>query len=185
MRSLAALVWCLAALAATRPAVGQRVAGLGPGARIRLEAPSLGGQLTGTLVGWEFDTLRVRVDGDTPGLALIVPAGSVTRLDVRRERRMTLEGTGLGVLAGTLLALAASPEVVDEDGNCTTLECLAYHVSPRLETRLAVLGVTGALLGTIVGSETKTARWATVPWPRLSVGATPDGGLSLGVRISF
>ena len=98
---------------------------------------------------------------------------------------MTLEGAGLGVVAGTLLALAASSDWVDENGECTTPECLAYRVSPHLKTRIAVLSVVGALLGTIVGSETKTTTWATVPLKRLNVNATQDGGLTLGLRISF
>ena len=185
MRPLAALVWSLALLVVARPAEGMQAPHLEAGARIRFDAPSLGGRLTGTLVAWELDTLVVRVDGDAPGLALVVPADSVTRIDVRRERRMTLEGAGLGVLAGTLLALVASPDWVDENGSCTALECLAYKVSPHLDTRIAVLGVTGGLLGTIVGSETKTTTWTTVQLKRLNVGPTQDGGLALGMRISF
>lgn len=185
MRRLTALVWCSALLAVTRPVNCTQAPRLDAGARIRFDAPSLGGRLTGTLVAWDFDTLVVRVDGYAAGLALIVPADSVSRIDVRRERSMTLEGAGLGALAGTLLALVASPDWVDENGECTTAECLAYKVSPHLGTRTAVLGVAGALLGTIVGSETKTATWTTVHRKRLNVGATPDGGLALGLRISF
>jgi hypothetical protein len=40
---------------------------------------------------WESDTLFVRVEGDAAGLTLMLPADSVTRLDVRRERPMTVE----------------------------------------------------------------------------------------------
>jgi hypothetical protein len=50
-------------------------------------------------------------------------------------------------------------------------------VSPHADTRVAVLGGVGALLGTIVGSETKTVSWARVP--------LRGGGLALGLRISF
>lgn len=136
-------------------------------------------------MAWESDTLVVTVDGDAPGLALIVPADSVIRIDVRRERRMTLEGMGLGVLAGTLLAVVASPDLVDDNGNCTTAACLAYKVSPHVETRIAVLGVVGALLGSIVGSSTKTVTWANLPLERLNVGVTQDRGLALGATFSF
>lgn len=114
-----------------------------------------------------------------------MPADSVTHIDVRRERRNTLYGAGVGLLAGTLTALAADPDWVDENGECTTLSCLAYRVSPHLDTRVAVLGVAGALLGTIVGSGEKTATWAPVHFKRLNVGPAPDGGLALGVRITF
>ena len=172
-------------LAPPTPAACAQAPRPGPGARIRFDAPSLGGRLTGTLVAWESDTLVVRVDGDAEGLALIVPADSVTRIDVRRERRMTLEGAGVGLLGGTLLALVASPDWVDENGDCLTLPCLAYKVSPNLDTRVAVLGFVGTLLGTIVGSETKHVTWAPVHLEGLNVGPAPNGGLTLGVRISF
>lgn len=185
MRLIAAVVW--STLLVTRPALGMQVPRprLEPGARIRFDAPGFGGRVIGTLEEWESDTLVVRVNGDAPGLVLVVPVDSVSRLEVRRERSMTIEGALLGVLAGTLLAAVASPDVVDENGNCTTAECLAYKVSPHFNTRLTVLGIAGALLGTIVGSETRNVTWATVPLERLSVDATPNGGLALGVRIAF
>lgn len=184
MRPLVAFVCWPVLLAVSRPAVCAQ-APLKPGARIRFEAPSLGGRLTGTLKAWESDTLVVRVDGDAEGLGLIVPIDSVTRIDVRRERSNALYGAGVGLLAGTLTALTASADWVDENGDCTTLPCIAYKVSPHLDTRLAVLGIAGALLGTIVGSAEKTATWAPVHLERLSVGPAPDGGLALGVRITF
>jgi hypothetical protein len=136
-------------------------------------------------VAWEPDTLVVSEDGQAEGLRLIILADSVSRIEVRRQRRMTLEGLGVGLLAGTLLAVAASPDSVDEDGNCTPLVCLAYKVSPNLDTRIAVLGLVGALAGVIVGSETKTHTWSPVQLERLVAGPAPGGGLALGVRISF
>lgn len=185
VRSLLALLCSLAVLAVSRPAVCAQAPRLKPGARIRFDAPSLDGRLTGTLVAWVSDTLVVRVDGDAAGLNLMVPVDSVSRIDVYRERRMTLEGMSLGLLSGTLLALVASPDCVDENGDTQALACLAYKVSPHLDTRVAVLGGVGALLGTIIGSETKTARWAPVRLERLNIGPAPGGGLALGVRISF
>jgi hypothetical protein len=185
VRSLYLLPLCLAALAVSPPAWCAQAPRLKPGARVRFDAPSLEGRLTGTLVSWESDTLLVRVDGDAAGLNLMVPVDSVTRIDVRRERRMTLEGATLGFLGGTLLALVASPDCVDENGESTALACLAYKVSPDLDTRITVLGAVGALVGVIVGSETKKRTWAPVNLHRLDVGPAPGGGLSLGVRISF
>ncbi len=185
MRPFVALVCLPALLALSRPAECAQAPRLEPGARIRFDAASLGGRLTGTLVTWESDTLMVKVDGYAEGLNLIVPVDSLSRIDVRRERRMTLEGVGLGLLAGTLTALAADPDWVDENGDCTTVPCLAYKVSPHLDTRLAVFGLAGALLGTIVGSETKTVTWAPVHLERLNVGPAPGGGLALGLRITF
>jgi len=185
MRLVAALVCYTALLGGLRPAQCLQAPRLKPGARIRLDAPNLGGRMTGTLVAWEADTLVVNVEGDAPGLGLIVPVDSVTRIDVGRERRMTLEGAGVGVLAGTLLALAASPDWVDENGDCTTPACMAYEVSPHLDTRLAVLGAAGALLGAIVGAETTTESWVRVSLQGVNLGGTQDSGLALGVRIFF
>lgn len=91
-------------------------------------------------------------------------------------------------MTGALVAWvseAASPDWVDENGDCTTAECLAYRVSPHLDTRLAVLGVAGALLGAIVGAGTRTAGWVRVPLEGLHLGATQDSGLALGVTIFF
>lgn len=184
MRRLVALVWWPAFLALLRPAECTQTPRIEPGSRIRFDAPSLGGRLTGTLVSWESDTLLVKVDGDAEGLQTIVPADSVTRLDVRGERRMIPEGAALGLLAGVVLAAIADPNWVDENGDCT-LPCLAYEVSPNLDTRVAVLSVAGVLVGAIMGSQTKTTTWATVPLQGLQVRPAPDAGLALGVRISF
>lgn len=185
MRQPALLVWCFALLTLAPPAECTQSTRLKPGARIRFDASSLGDRMTGSLVRWETDTLIVRVDGDAPGLALVIPTDSVTRLDVQHERAMTLEGLGLGVLAGSVLALVADPDALDEDGNCTTAQCLAYQVSPILGTRVRVLAGLGALLGIIVGSETKTQTWSAIPLDRLTIDGTSDGGLALGVRIWF
>lgn len=185
-RPVAALLSCLSFLLIARSAKCVQAPRVEPGARIRFTAPNMGDdRLTGTLRAWERDTLAVTVDEYASGLLLIVPTDSITRLDVRRERRMTLEGMGLGVLAGALVAVAASPDWVDENGNCTTLACLAYRLSPDVETRIEALGVFGAVLGAIAGSGEKSRRWETVPLRRLSVGATRDGGVALGIRISF
>jgi len=58
-------------------------------------------------------------------------------------------------------------------------------VSPHLDTRLAVLGAAGTLLGVIAGSGEKKRSWVQVPLERLEVGPAPGGGLALGLRISF
>ncbi len=152
---------------------------------MRLDAPSQGGRLTGTLVAVESDTLVVREDGQAEGLRLIILTDSIARLEVRRERSMAFEGAGMGLLAGVLTALAADPNWVDENGECTTLPCVAYKVSPHLDTRLAVLGLVGTLLGAIGGSGEKTHSWVQVPLQRLEVGPTTGGGMALGLRISF
>ena len=182
MRPIQPVLSLLALLTLPDCAPGAQAPLLEPGARVRLSARGLGGQLTGTLVAWEFDTLVVRVDGE--GLGLIVPRDSITRIDVRGERPMILEGVGVGVLGGALLGLIASPDWVDENGECM-LACLAYEVSPDVGTRVAVLSVLGAVLGGLAGSGVKADTWTPVRLERLNVGPAPGGGLALGVRFSF
>lgn len=152
---------------------------------MRLDAPSQGGRLTGTLLAVESDTLVMEEDGQAAGLRLIILTDSISRLEVRRERSMAFEGAGLGLLGGTLLALVASPDCTDENGEDQTLACLAYKVSPNPETRFFALAVVGTLVGVMVGSETKTQKWAPVRLPRPFIGPTPGGGMALGLRISF
>ena len=152
---------------------------------MRLDAPSQGGRLTGKLLAVESDTLVMEEDGQAAGLRLIILTDSISRLEVRRERSLTLEGAGLGLLFGTLVALAADPNWVDENGECTTLPCVAYEVSPHLDKRLAVLGLVGTLAGAIAGAGEVKHRWVQVPLQRLQVGPTPGGGMALGLRISF
>ena len=176
MRSLPPIACCLGLLAVTRPAAGAQASRLTPGARVRLDAPSAGGQLTGTLIVLEPDTLVIAEDGQAAGLRLIILTDSIARLEVQRERSLALEGAILGVLGGTLLALAASPDCVDENGESQTLACLAYKVSPHLETRINVLGGLGALVGIIAGSDTKKRWWMPVPL---------NGGRAIGLSISF
>jgi len=179
------LICCLASLAVSRPAFGTQSTRLQPGARVRLDAPSQGGRLTGKLLAVESDTLVMEEDGQAAGLRLIILTDSISRLEVRRERSLTLEGAGLGLLFGTLVALAADPNWVDENGECTTLPCVAYEVSPHLDKRLAVLGLVGTLAGAIAGAGEVKHRWVQVPLQRLQVGPTPGGGMALGLRISF
>ena len=186
MRRPVELLLCLALLvvAHPRPADCTQTHRLDPGARIRFDVPSLGDRMSGTLVRWAADTLVVSVDGDAPGLALMIPTDSVTRIDLREEHAMTMEGIGVGALAGVLLAVVASPDWVDDEGNCT-IACLAYDVSPHVDTRMAVLGLTGAVLGAVAGSGTKRVRWTTVHLKQVLVAPTSDGGLALGFQIRF
>jgi len=58
---------------------------------VRLEAHSQGGQLTGTLVRFENDTLAMEEDGQPAGLRLIILTDSISRLEVRQQRSLALE----------------------------------------------------------------------------------------------
>ena len=174
MRRLAA-VWCLVLLSLTRPAECTQSPRIEPGSRIRFDAANLGFRLTGRMVRFEPAAMVVALDGDAPGLSVMVPTDSISALAVHHERRMVAEGVLIGSLAGVAIGALASPDWVDDEGDCTIL-CMAYEVSPNADTRMAVLGLAGAVLGAIVGAETKTSSWIAVPL---------QAQLALGVRLSF
>jgi hypothetical protein len=174
MRRLAAVA-CLTLLLAARPALCTQGPRIDPGARVRFDAANLGLRLTGRLVRLESAAMVVALEGDAPGLAVIVPTDSISALDVQRERRMIAEGVLLGSLAGAAIGALANPDWVDDNGDCTIM-CLAYDISPNLDTRMAVLGLTGALLGGIVGAGAKSATWVAVPL---------HSGVAVGISLSF
>ena len=174
MRRLAA-VWCLALAFLARSAECTQSPRIEPGSRIRFDAANLGPRLTGRMVRLEPAAMVVALDGDAPGLAVVVPTDSISALAVQHERRMIAEGVLIGSLAGVAIGALASPDWVDDEGNCTIL-CMAYDVSPNVDTRMTVLGLAGAVLGAIVGAGTKTSSWIAVPL---------QGRLALGVRLSF
>lgn len=183
MRRLAA-VWCLGLLSLTRSAECAQSPRIEPGSRVRFDAASLGLRLTGRMVRLEPAAMVVALDGEAPGLAVVVPTDSISALAVRHERRMIAEGVLLGSLAGAAIGALASPDWVDDNGDCTIL-CLAYEISPEVDTRMTVLGITGAVLGAIAGAGARSSTWVAVPLERLTVGSTPEGGLAFGVRLSF
>jgi hypothetical protein len=177
----------LLVLAWAQPAAAlQRRVVVEPGARVRVQARSLGGPLIGTVRAAEPDTLVVRVDGE--GAGLIVPVDSIIWLAVRRERAQTLEGAGAGALAGSLLAVTAHPGWAEDDEDCEgwgAAPCIAYEISPRLGTRLAVLIPLGVVVGAIAGSQSRTATWRSVRLERVGLAPVSGGRVGVGVTLSF
>ena len=174
MRRLAA-VWCLALLSLTRSAECTQSPRIEPGSRIRFDAANLGVGLTGRMVRLEPAAMVVALDGDAPGLAVLVSTDSISALAVQHERRMIAEGLLIGSLTGAAIGALASPDWVDDEGDCTIL-CMAYEVSPNADTRMAVLGLAGAVLGTIIGAGTRTSSWVVVPMQH---------EVAVGIRLSF
>ena len=142
----------------------QQAPRLKPGDRIRAHAPSASpGPLVGTVVAFQADSLMVQ--GDTKSWRLSL--ASLTRLDISQGRRShaglgagigLLVGAGVGAVIGSGCDLTVVP-VSSEAG------CIAVGV--------ALVGGAGALLGAVIGSHTRTERWAEVPLDHLRISFMP------------
>ena len=119
--------------------------------------------LVGTVVAFEADSLMVQRGTDTWRLSL----ASLTRLEMSQGRRShaglgagigLLVGAGVGAVIGSGCDLTVVP-VSSEAG------CIAVGV--------ALVGGAGALLGAVIGSHTRTERWAEVPLDHLRISFMP------------
>jgi hypothetical protein len=101
------------------------------------------------------------------------PLGSVTRLDVSRGRkRKTVTGAVVGVLAGVAVGGGLAVANSDEEGALIFVPFGA---------------LAGTLLGTAIGTVTKTERWEEVPLDQLRVSVAPqrDGRFGFGISVVF
>ena len=129
----------------------------------------------GTFVTWNADTLVVESNGDT----IAVPQDSVTTLEVREQVSQAGVGAGIGGGIGAFIgagvgAASCTDPVLGDSGACALAGAL-------------VVGIGGAMLGSIVGAITKTERWVSVPLDRIRVGLGPqrDGGFVVGMSVGF
>lgn len=174
--SLVLPVLCAVILAA--PAVGQRVTALQAGSRVRVRAAGLGARpVIATVVAVDADTLVLKPDSEAAGL--LVPWDSTATVEIGSWRTHELEGALAGLVAGLLVAAAASPCDYDE---CTLGELLlegTYRVMPDPAVRLTAMGGLGLVLGAALGATVKTETWRPLVRPNFR------GGSSMGVGLSF
>ena len=100
---------------------------------------------------------------------LALPLGSVSSLEVRRQKTMALRGAGIGLVSGAMFGLATgASEVID----------VRYITVP-------LFGLAAAGIGALIGHHVKIDRWETVPLDRLRVGIVPQrgGGLAVGFNV--
>src|SRR5437773_2749266 len=134
------------------------------GDRVRIIAPSVSrAPFVGTLVTLRTDSLVVQDGANVWRLSL----ASLTRLDISQGLTShagrgagigLLVGAGVGAVIGSGCDLTVVP-VSSEAG------CIAVGV--------ALVGGAGALLGAVIGSHTRTERWAAVPLDHLRVSFMP------------
>ena len=152
------------------------------GARIRITAtPYALENRTARVLSIRNDSLLLQL---APAETLTVAVAGVTKLDVSTGRsRHTLMGAGIGAVVGV-----ASGALLGYAGGDDPPGLLAMSASGKAALGAATLGVTGLVVGTVVGALRVTDRWTSVPLgaaqatPSLQVGR---GGARLGVAVSF
>ena len=154
-RSMAVAMLALgAAMTVPVTAAEAQLANLIPGVRARIRAPgSVNGRLTGTVMSRTADSLSIATENGVP---LQLPLSALTSVEVSRGKSRS-KGALKGALWGGGIGLLSGLFSDSGDQNCTT-DC---HSRGEYAAAGAVgLGITGAAIGAIIGSES---------WDRLAV----------------
>jgi hypothetical protein len=152
------------------------------GDRIRItSAPNTLDNQTARVLRVRNDTLFLQV---VPAETLVVALAGVTRLEVSTARRRhTWQGAAIGALigftSGALIGLASGD---DPPG------VWSYTVEENALMFGVALGIPGLVIGTLVGFNSVSHRWTSVPLG--AVNATPGlqvgrSGARLGVALSL
>lgn len=163
-------------------AVAAQAVQIQSGARVRVTAtPYALEKRTARVLSVRNDSLLLQV---APAETLAVALAGVTQLDVSTgRRRHTLQGAGIGALAG----VASGVLIGFSDGDDPP-GFLSMTASEKAAFGGATLGVAGLAIGAVVGALKVSDRWTSVPLgvaqatPSLQVGR---GGPRLGVAVSF
>jgi hypothetical protein len=157
-------------------------AGVPLGARLRLDAPSIGGRTKAVLLDWRGDSLRIATAGGAP---VVLPLSAVRSIEVSRGKSRLL-GVGVGALWGAGIYGALGLAIIARwDPGCEHVvgEC---HPPNKLGAMVLMLEG-GAMLGAIVGAIVGRERWQRLPLPArtslVPVRAGDRAGLAL--RIPF
>jgi hypothetical protein len=135
---------------------------------------------TGRVLTIRSDSLLLQV---APAETLAVALAGVTRLEVSTgRRRYALRGAGLGSLIGGASGAVIGYASGDDRGWC------CFSAGGKAVIYGVGLGVTGLVIGTVVGALHVSDRWTSVPLgsavatPRLQVGRR---GTGIAVAVSF
>ncbi len=146
------------------------------GSRIRVTAPAAGAdKLVGTWL--DSDGVELRVQTEEQPSPLTISLADVTRLEVSNGRKSKwLIGAGIGAVGGAVLGAALGANMQGD-----------FSDSDKRIIAATGLGLAGALVGGLVGSQIKTERWEEVPLDRLRVSIVPlrDGRFALGLSVEF
>ena len=158
-------------------AMGQRV-------RVSFRCSTPPCRQTGTLAGWQNDTLSLSTGGATQHFSRF----TLTQLELSRGRKSHwLAGAGIGFVAGTgtvvlLLTSGTSTSICDSAHNQDAIGPIGCLGIASVTGGLP-LGLVGALVG---GLLVKTERWETADTRGLRVGVLPRrGGVGFGASLRF
>jgi hypothetical protein len=152
------------------------------GDRIRITAASYGLEnRTARVVNVRSDSLFLHI---APAETLAVALAGVTRLDVSfGRRRYPLQGAGIGSLIGVTSGVLIGYASGDDPPGW-----FAFTAGEKAVLAGVGLGLTGLVVGTVVGLLKTSDRWMSVPLgaaeasPRLQVSR---GGARLAVAVPF
>ena len=186
------VVALMASLVGVTAAPADEASPAGPGPRVRLTAPTVSGKrLIGTLVRLDEATLTLQQEGAKA--TLIVPRGSITRIELSRHRGRRGKGAGIGALVGIGAAVvlgvaagencdfpAARPENLDLVERLDRSFCFG-----KGEIALAAALVT-VPLGTLLGyAAAPGERWVVTSPDRFRMSVAPVRGGGVGASLSF
>ena len=142
-------------------------------ARVRVLAPALGSvPVVAKLTGRRGDTLAF--DTADRG-ALVLSLGAVERIEISRGRHAkTLTGAAVGLLVG---GAAAGAFLVMFCGGDTLCE------SDEYVRAFAIIALSPAVAGTLIGSAIRVERWEPVRPDRFVRRGSGPGGVRLAVRL--
>jgi len=175
------LVLSLVSLAAAQGGQAQQdTTGLVPGRRIRVHQHN-NKKLVGSFVAMDSASLAMVTNA---GVTVRVPRGDVAGLDLSQGTKSNagkgaLTGLLIGAAGGALIGVASSSA---DDGDFIDLSAGEYAVGIG-----AVFGVLGAGVGALIGSGSRSDKWAPTAWPTLSFQPSRrDGGtVALGMHLTF
>lgn len=199
MRHLIAALLLLCAVATDGTA---QLAGLEPGARVRVSVPVR--SIASVVPGADRWQTGVVIESDTAAVSLRLESGVVTTIpydvmsqaQVSRGTQSSTAGARKGLLRGLGVGFGSSVVFYgltqlfnveyDCEANCTGEEGVPSFFGPEYRPYIVYPTVAGAVLGLGFGSQARE-RWQplTLPNRLLSVRPVPGGGAAVGLSLRF
>jgi hypothetical protein len=161
MRLSASLITVVLVLTAAEPLASQEPAALQADARVRLMMVGADRWSVGRLLMLPRDSVRL-LAGDS-GDTLAVATASLSRFEMSKGRhRQTGKGAWIGAAVGSVVGAMLGAATYEECNDCLTPD---PGVGGSALIGGAFLGLLGAGIGAITGSQITAERWAPLPQP--------------------